>query len=252
MMTDDRTGRSAPREMERPLISIVIPAFEVDLELRRCVDSVRLACPDRARCEVIVVLPASLVAKARGWLPEERVLAEHRPSIYGAMNDGAAASRGRYLYFLGKDDIVLPGFDQVMVMLESSTPVALFFDVYWGPRGIYSGRPSKFRLLTRNLCHQGIVYASDAFHKHGPYLRRMKVQADHLLNIRVLWDAASSGRITYLPLALTWYSGTGFSAQRANDPVFRRLYSTTLRKYVGGWAVCILWMWRKLRGAPTR
>jgi hypothetical protein len=162
------------------------------------------------------------------------------------------ASRGRWLYFLGKDDIVLPGFSQVLAELASTAPVALFFDVYWGTRGIYSGRPSRLRLLGRNLCHQGIVYARGAFDRHGPYLRRMKVQADHLLNIRVLWDPASSGHIRYLPHALTWYSGAGFSAQRARDPMFWRLYPATLRKHVGRWAACTLLAWRKLRGAPTR
>jgi hypothetical protein len=252
-MKNGERAAPAPASMDEvPVLSIVIPAFMADLELRRCVDSVRIACPDRARCEVIVVLPAGRVPDAQRWLPDEHVLAERHPSIYGAMNDGAAASRGRYLYFLGKDDIVLPGFAQVVAELESSTPRALFFDVYWGGRGVYSGRPSRLRLLTRNLCHQGIVYARDTFNEHGPYLRRMTVQADHLLNIRVLWDAASSGRIAYLPLALTWYSGAGFSAQRASDPLFWRLYPATLRKHVGGWAAGVLWAWRKLRGVPRR
>jgi hypothetical protein len=211
-----------------------------------------VACADPCRCEVVVVVPASELALARTWLPAERLVAERHPSIYGAMNDGARASRGRYLYFLGKDDIILPAFGDALGTLEMQQPSALFFDVYWGTRGVYPGRPSKRRVLVRNLCHQGIVYSRETYDRHGPYFRRMKVQADHLLNIRLLWDRTSTAKVCYLQVPLAWYSGAGFSVQEAHDPVFWRLYPTTLRKYVGAWAACVLLMWRKLRGGTRR
>lgn len=162
------------------------------------------------------------------------------------MNDGAAASRGRYLYFLGQDDIVLPTMRRVLALLASA-PVAVFCDVYWGDRGVVSGRPSKWRVLGRNLCHQGIIYARATFERHGPYLRKMRVQADHLLNIRVLWDPAPPGGMCYIDKPLVWYSGTGFS-ETQRDPVFWRLYPTVMRRYVGRWAACALVMYRVARG----
>ncbi len=163
------------------------------------------------------------------------------------MNDGVAASTGRYLYFLGKDDIVLPGFGEALRQIDRQRPAALFFDVYWGGRGVYSGRPSRWRLLVRNLCHQGIVYSREAFRRHGPYQRRMRVQADHLLNIRLLWDRSTAGQIAYIARALVWYSGTGFSAT-SRDPLFWRLYPLIMRRYVGAWAACLLVVSRRLRG----
>lgn len=234
-----------------PLLSVIIPALEADLELRRSVDCVRLACGNDGRTEIVVVMPKHRVEDGRGLVPEGRIVAESRKGIYAAMNDGILASRGRYLYFLGKDDIVLPPFRQVLDALESRAPASLFFDVYWGVAGVYSGRPSRWRILVRNSCHQGIVYSREVLARHGPYLRRMRVQADHLLNIRMLWDRSLYRNICYLRFPLVWYSGAGFSAQLARDPVFWRAYPTTLRRYVGRWAKLVLIASRRLRGRSS-
>ena len=119
--------------------------------------------------------------------------------------------------------------------------------MYWGTRGIFAGRPSRWRVLFRNLCHQGIVYSRESIDKHGPYVRKMRVQADHLLNIRLLWDRDLAGRVSYVGVPLVWYSGAGFSTL-ARDPVFWRLYPAVMRRYVGGWAAVLLRASRVLRG----
>ena len=230
------------------MLSVIIPALDADLELRRCIDSVRIACGSGERCEIVVVMPGTRIESARALFDDVRFVGERHPSIYGAMNDGVAASRGRYLYFLGKDDIVLPAFSDALAALETHSPGALFFDVYWGSTGVFRGRPSRWRVLVRNVCHQGIVYSREVVERHGPYLRRMRVQADHLLNIRVLWDREAASPIRYIGSALAWYSGAGFSVKTGGDPLFRRLYPVTLRRYVGAWAAIVLVAWRRLRG----
>lgn len=197
--------------------------------------------------EVIIVTPLRFVAQTKSLFPWARVCAETRKSIYGAMNDGARFSRGEYLYFLGKDDIVLPTLRNAVTLLERERSFALFCNVYWGSRGVYRGAPSRMRLLARNLCHQGIIYSRAAFDRHGPYLRRMRVQADHLLNIKILWDRESGSRVRYLDEPLAWYSGDGFSMAH-RDPVFWRLYPNVMRRFVGRWAACLLTLYRRLRG----
>ena len=227
----------------------MIPALEPDRELRRCIDSVHLALAGTGSYEILVVMPLRAVAVARATFGDVRVEPERRRGIYAAMNDGAAASQGRYLLFLGKDDILLPTIREVAALVGAE-PSAVSCDVYWGDRGVYSGRPSRWRLLARNLCHQGLVYARTAFDRHGPYLRRMRVQADHLFNIRLLWDRSPMpGGIRYLPKPLVWYSGSGFSHTQ-RDPLFRRLYPCVMRRYVGRWAACALVVYRVLRARP--
>ncbi len=192
-------------------------------------------------------MPERFVLHAQNLFPWARVRAETRKGIYGAMNDGVIYSRADYLYFLGKDDIVLPTLRSAVALLAHERPSVLCCDVYWGALGVYRGTPSRLRLLAKNLCHQGVIYSREAFHRHGPYLRRMRVQADHLFNIKILWDRSMSARVLYLDKPIAWYSGDGFSLMH-RDPVFWRLYPNILRRFVGCWAACLLALYRILRG----
>lgn len=232
---------------DSPVLSIIVPVLEPDGEFERCMHCIAGAFVGAPIPEVVVVTPHRYVARTKGLFPWAHVCAETRKGIYAAMNDGARASRGNYLYFLGKDDMVLPTLRTAVKVLEREGPFALCCDVYWGSRGLYSGTPSRLKLLARNLCHQGIIYSREAFDRHGPYLRRMRVQADHLLNIKVLWDRTAGSRVRYLREPLAWYSGDGFSLTQ-RDSVFWRLYPNVLQRYVGDWAACLLVLYRGLRG----
>lgn len=240
---------NSPRAAREPLLSAIVPAIKADTELRRCLDSIRLACgSDEARCEVVLVMPPDLLEEAKGLVQGVSIfVAETRRGIYSAMNDGIQASSGRYLFFLGKDDIVLPPFGAMLDSLERDGGSAAFCDVYWGKKGLYGGAPSKWRVLYRNFCHQGIVYSRAVIERHGPFVRRMRVQADHLLNIRLLWDARLASDIRYFRGGLVWYAADGYSSV-ARDPVFWRLYPTIVRRYVGHFASLLLSLSRRLRG----
>jgi glycosyltransferase involved in cell wall biosynthesis len=196
------------------------------------------------------VLPVSEIDKASLLLPDEYVITEQKTGIYSAMNHGVSASSGHYLYFLGKDDIVLPRFSEALDLLESKSPDSLFFDVFWGVKGLVRGNPSRWRILLGNICHQGIIYSRQVLLIHGPYLTKMHVKADHLLNIRVLWDRVHSFQVEYISLPLVWYSSTGFSSVNT-DSTFWYLYPLILKKYVGKWATCLLIAYRKLKTLVT-
>jgi glycosyltransferase involved in cell wall biosynthesis len=201
--------------------------------------------------EIVIVTPPRFTDAAAALYPGARVCAETRRGIYSAMNDGALASRGEYLYFMGKDDMMLSTLREALAVLDRERPFALFCDVYWGTQGIYPGKPSPLRVLGRNLCHQGIIYSREAFDRHGPYLRGMRVQADHLLNIKILWDRSAAGSIRHLAKPLAWYSGDGFSTLN-RDKTFWRLYPNIMRRYVGAWAACLLVAYRTMRGANRK
>jgi glycosyltransferase involved in cell wall biosynthesis len=230
-----------------PILSIIIPVLEPDTELARCIHCILGATQSMPAPEVVIVTPARFVAAIKALYPHALVCAETRRGIYAAMNDGAAVSCGKYLYFIGKDDMILSTLREVLMLLERNSPFALFCDVYWGIRGTYSGKPSRLGLLRRNLCHQGIIYSREAFNRHGPYLRSMRVQADHLLNIKILWDREPESRIIYLEKPLAWYSSDGFSMTN-RDATFWRLYPNIMYRYVGHWAMWLLILYRMLRG----
>lgn len=232
---------------EAPLLSVVVPAVRVDLELQRCLASVQLALPDAATREILLVVPPPQVAAAEAAFPQVRVVAETRPSVYGAMNDGVAASRGRYLYFIGKDDILLPAAAGALLPLLAGEDLQIVFtDVYWGSDGVRRGRTSRWLIPFRNVCQQGIVYSRAAVLAHGPFLRQLRIQADHLMNIRVLSDPAARGRVRYLPVPLAWYAATGLS-YRARDLVFYRVHAAIVRRHLGSVVACAWRAYKRLR-----
>ncbi len=235
----------------RPTLSIIIPVLEPDAEFARCMHCILGATQNLPPPEIVIVTPPQFVATIEALYPRALVCAERRRGIYSAMNDGAAASCGEYLYFIGKDDIILSTLREALTVLDREHPLVLFCDVYWGARGTYTGRPSRLRLLWRNLCHQGVIYSRETFDRNGPYLRAMRVQADHFLNIKILWDQVSQSRISYLEKPLAWYSGDGFSTTN-RDPIFWRLYPNIMRRYVGLWAMSILICYRILRKVHKR
>ena len=242
-------GALAATAPDAPLLSVIIPALRVDLELRRCVDSVRLALPPEHPWEIIVVLPPGQL-QAAGELQGVRVVAETRRGVYGAMNDGVVASRGRYLYFLGPDDILLPAVRDALRLLATEQPSALFCDVYWGGEGVRSCRPSKWMVLFYNVCQQGIIYSREMVQRHGPFLRRLRVQADQLLNIKMLWDP-ERGRVAYLRKPLELYAADVLSFAK-RDAVFYRIHPAIVRRYLGP---VVAWLWReyvKIRRGPPQ
>jgi len=229
-----------------PLLSIVIPLLEPDSEFYRC-----LACieaigfrPDEV--EIVVVTPASNVGHLSETHPSIKVFPERRRGIYAAMNDGILASTGDYLYFLGKDDIVLPSFREALNQLAAERPYLLSCDVYWGSDGRYSGKPGRSSLMFKNLCHQGIFYSKSLLLEHGPYLRRMKVQADHFLNIKAVSRAKDGEKISYLQKPVAFFSGSGFSSSH-RDRLFWTLYPLILEKYIGRWAALLVKVRRSFR-----
>ena len=233
-----------------PVLSVIIPALAVDLELRRCVGSVRLALSKFDLWELVLVLPASQEAEAIESFRDAVVLVESRPNVYAAMNDGVAASTGRYLYFLGKDDILLPSAREIFQRLAYESPAAVFADVYWGARGVRRGRPSRWKILFENVCHQGIVYSREAITAHGPYLRRFRTHADHLLNIRLLWDVNMRQSVRYTSVPVAWYAATGMSSNTF-DGNFVRVQPAIIRRHLGPVVACVwrLFKWFRLKRA---
>lgn len=231
------------------LLSIIVPVLGPSAEMTRCLAAIDAAFAGTTeQPEVVVVCPPAAVDALRAQFPRARMVVEARRGIYAAMNDGARASTGDYLYFMGSDDVLLPAVQQASQMLARDKPFALSCDVFWGRRERYRGHPGRWRFLLRNLCHQGLFYSRLAFERHGPYLRRMHVQADQLLNLRVLWDRDDGHRVMYCPEAIAWYAGAGYS-ELHQDRLYWRLYPTALGRSISPWARHAVRAYRFLRGA---
>lgn len=227
-------------------LSVVAPLLVPDDEFSRMLHSLKCALAGRTDYEVIVVCPAMHIDTVVASFPWCRVIAESRRGIYAAMNDGIAASCGRYLYFIGKDDMALPALSRFLDAVLLKMPLIAFAGVYWGSVGFYPPIVGRYSILRRNSCHQGILYSREVFRRFGLFLRRFKYQSDHYMNIRVIWNRGSATDTYRFDEPVAWYSGSGQSEQ-VRDLAFRRYFPAILRRYLGCWAVLALLLLRLVK-----
>ncbi len=155
-----------------PLISLVIPVFNVRRYLADCLDSV-LAQKGTAGVEVIAVDDAS--DDGSGALLDERARADdrlavvHLPGTAGpgnARNVGLARATGRYVWFVDGDDQLQPeAIEAISARLEAAAPDVLLIDyVESYPDG--SERPNPggalLRAVAGSAAADGTVTLADA------------------------------------------------------------------------------------------
>jgi glycosyltransferase involved in cell wall biosynthesis len=112
----------------RPLLSIVVPAYNSAPWLGECVDSA-LAGEPRDEVEVVVVddgsidaTPQVLMDLARRHGPSMRLLRQENAGPSAARNAGRAVARGEFLLYLDADDYLLPGgLDALLHVLRSTS-----------------------------------------------------------------------------------------------------------------------------------
>jgi glycosyltransferase involved in cell wall biosynthesis len=87
------------------MISVIIPAYNEELELSSTLAAIRSAASRAAQpCEVIVVDDASTDATPEiAWQAGAHVISVHRRQIAAARNAGARVAQGKYLFFVDAD-----------------------------------------------------------------------------------------------------------------------------------------------------
>ena len=226
-----------------PILSIIIPVLEYNKDLTRCISSITCLPNYLEDIEIIIICPAIISTDITGDFSHVKVYSESGNGIYNAMNQGVTYCSGSYFLFLGQDDLVLDCFHDALDILKTKHPFALFSDVYYGEHGVKKGVPSKLKVLFSNVCHQGIIYSRKSYNLFGPYCYHFKVQADHFLNIKLLWHNKYIKNIIYLNKPTCYFSTNGFSSSNF-DCKFRLLYPLILKKYVGYWAYLLIYIYR--------
>lgn len=98
--------------MSQPLLSLVIPVYNVAPYLPRCLESLAALSP--AADEIVVVDDGStddcphILAGFASRLPQMRVIRQENGGLSAARNRGLDAASGKYLAFVDADDFVEP------------------------------------------------------------------------------------------------------------------------------------------------
>lgn len=249
---------TGPSRTSRPLVSVVIPAYNAEGYLAATIESV-LAQTYRP-LEVLVVDDGSsdgTVALARSFGDPVRVIEQENKGPAGARNTGFAEARGAIIALLDADDLWMPERLAACVDLLQSDPTLGFVttDAYLIEEdtpterryyGDYQRYPFPARgaqldeIAKRNFVFVSVVFDRRLFDLVGARLdERLWGTEDYDLWTRFLLAGAEAGLV---PEPLAWYRVRADSVSRARSRQWRA-HLTVLERHLPS-----LW----LRGAHGR
>jgi glycosyltransferase involved in cell wall biosynthesis len=177
-------------------------------------------------------------------------VSEEDGGIFEAMNKGAALASGRWLYFLGSDDVL----DNAGVLAAVASRLKNDDTLYYGnvtllsDGGSYAGHFSRFRLARQNICHQAVFYPRSVFSRYA-YETQYRLVADWVLNMRCFNDP--SFRAEYFPLTVCIFDDVSGQSSLQSDEDFENDYRELLRRdfpaWIAVWYSALLFGGRVLR-----
>ena len=231
----------------KPLLSIIIPTFNAASVLKDCL----LSITDQQEKNVeLIVIDGGSTDDTLSLLKEFEQhitfwVSEPDNGIYDAMNKGIAKATGRWLYFMGADDRLLPGFSEMTALLKDEN--TLYYGDVSATSEMLNVPFSKYRLAKYCMNHQTEFYPAVVFKKYS-YNMRYKIYADYALNLQCWGDDAI--RKQYYPIKVVWYNLTGISST-LNDELFKKEKPELIRQSMG-WLMYLRFLLkrRKEQGKP--
>ncbi|WP_374166315.1 glycosyltransferase family 2 protein [Arcticibacter sp. MXS-1] len=220
-----------PNDGVNPVISIIIVTLNpTPFDLEKCLDSI--VRQSYQNLEILIFDGGSRDDTLNIFQKCERYISywqsEPDSGVYHAMNKAASKAGGDWLYFLGADDKLLPGFSDMALRLSSSNTI------YYGDMS-YDGKPTSrkryttYRLAKETICHQAIFYPRSVFKKYQ-YDLAYPVAADWALNLH-LWSDRFY-KFKFYPLLIADFSMSGISG-RTKDHNFLRDQPLLIKKTLG-------------------
>jgi len=216
-----------------PKLSIVIPTFNSEATIQGCLQSI--AMQTFTDYEVIVQDGSPNEDTARkverfqgtGKNVAIRLFHERDRGPYDAMNKATSKARGDWLYYLGSDDELFD--ERVLATMMSGEKTAGCDVTYgnvqsvggsvWGESGtIYDGPFDLKKLLSRNICHQAIIYRAEFARQVGEFNTKYALYADWDFNLRC-WART---KFKYVDVVVAKYCVSGLSGSGKRDEAFFR------------------------------
>lgn len=211
-------------------VSLILPALTMNGDYLRCLSSIRAALGGKVNYEIISVV-REIDAFSEVADPHLCLLSEEGPGIYRAMNSGLERATGKFIYFIGQDDILLPDSARAIIQGLATEIDVVLADVFWGNGRIHRNYALRQSLVWTNWCHQGVFYRRTTFLRTvKSFPLEYKAQADHYSNI--VLSTNRSVRIAKYDGCVAWYSATGFSTL-SPDLAFRAAFPMLVRKHFG-------------------
>lgn len=176
------------------------------------------------------------------------LVSENDSGIYDAMNKSLKYIESDYFFFLGGDDLLLPGFLLFLKKINKGDN-----NVYYGnvsidmkDNKIYGGKFNKIKLLKKNICHQSIFYPNSVA-KRFKFNCKYKYLADYDLNIRLF----SKYNWLFKDITVAYYNSEGRSSSYRDiyfDEDRKSIFLESYGKYYGRFLIFI----RKVFNIPDK
>lgn len=196
-------------------VSVIIVTYNAAATLQACLDSIyKQTYPN---IEVVIIDGKSTdntvsILEANSnrisyWKSEPD------SGIYDAMNKATKSVTGSWVYFLGADDELLPGFSDLCNDLEDKS--AIYYSNVWAEGEKRSGELSPYQLAKVGIYHQAMVYPANVFAKHS-FNTRYRISADFAFNLNLYSDKAF--HFVYQDHLIANFNHTGVSGTQIDVP----------------------------------
>ena len=169
--------------------------------------------------------------------------------IYNAFNFGISKAKGKWIMFFGGDDLILPSMNELLNQIEKqqSNEAAIVSNVVFGDKQIFQPFRTKYGLIFKNWCQQGVLYNNKVF-VGLLFDEKYPIQADHKFNIQIA--ARWKNQIKYIPNVISYFNISGIS-QTVNDLEFRKdlpsIISNNFGKFWGTVTLLKRWLANQLQ-----
>jgi glycosyltransferase involved in cell wall biosynthesis len=232
------------------LISIIIATYNAGRYIKECLLSI--ATQEFKKIEIVIVDGGSIdntLSIVKEFSNRNiKWISESDKGIYDALNKGVKMAKGKWLYFIGTDDRLLPGFSEMASKLKDENTV-----YYGNTEPIYHsgdkpsyelliGKFNNYRLAKYCVNHQAVIYPAKVFLKYR-YDLKYPVFADYALNLKVWGD--KNFKKNFYPVTIARYNMTGFSS-KINDVQFKKDKRLLIRESMG-WGMYARYMLKRFK-----
>ena len=213
-----------------PFFSIIIPVCNSGLSLQKTIDSI--STQTFKNYEVVFIDGVSSdntlqIISAFDHTNDAQPIklkSEYDKGIYDAMNKGIDLATGKWLYFLGSDDIFYS--DSVLAEIYCEIKKDNSDLIYGNVSGVTSKTKYVYdtlsKVLSTGIHHQSIFYKSSLLNQLGKYDLKFKIAADYHLTLKVFLNKAYIKR--YVNKDIAYYGEDGFSSKNYDYPFFSSHY----------------------------
>lgn len=217
-------------EKKQPLITVITAVLNDAKVLEKAIESV--FSQSFTDFEYIVVDGGSIDGSVDIIKKYEKNIdywvSEPDQGVYDAMNKAASLAKGRWILFLGADDVLYNVFHRVAEYLKDDNTI--YYGEVFRPfaNRRYDGKFSALKLSFRNICHQSVFYPKSI---HAKYLYNLKYPflSDYEFNMRCFSDSNFS--FSYIPVTVAVFNDSGGLSQSKKDISFQTNKMALIKKH---------------------